>query len=214
MNLRALIKREILIASLSIILVTLGIIAFSYSVFMDVEEGETNVINFGDIAMSFCADASCNTLVDNLGNIIGTETNESGESVPVKVYPMSQTEGLNTIPYKFILENTGDYDLYVSIKLEPDTEFILNTEFPDYVDYTETAYSNIMVAFGEDGLNPTVQLYSELTDYQLADNILIEAGTQKIFNLYAWVKEDAPNTAQGTYFVTEISAVGEFIPNN
>lgn len=214
MNLRALIKREIMIASLTIILVTLGLIAFSYSVFMDVEEGETNVINFGDIAMSFCADSSCNSLVQNLGNIIGTETNEAGESVPVKVYPMSQTEGLKTTPYKFILENTGDYDLYVTIKLEPDTEFILNTEFPDYSDYTETAYSNIMIGFGEDGLNPTVQLYSALTDYKLASNILIPAGEQKIFNLYAWVKEDAPNTAQGTYFVTKISAIGEFIPNS
>lgn len=214
MNLRALIKREIMIASLTIILVTLGLIAFSYSVFMDVEEGEANVINFGDIAMSFCADSSCNTLVQNLGNIIGTETNEAGETIPVKVYPMSQEEGLNTTPYKFILENTGDYDLYVSVKLEPDTEFILNTEFPDYSDYTETEYSNIMVAFGEDGLTPTVQSYSTLTDFKLASNILIPAGEQKIFDLYAWVKEDAPNTAQGTYFVTEVSAIGEIIPNN
>ena len=78
---------------------------------MDVEEGETNVINFGDIAMSFCADSCCNSLVQNLGNIIGTETNEAGESLPVKVYPMSQTERLNTTPYKFILENTEN-DIY------------------------------------------------------------------------------------------------------
>ncbi len=214
MNLRALIKREILIAILSIVLVILGIISFSLAVFMDVEEGQTNVISFGNIDMSFCADATCETTVENLGNIIGTEKNEAGESVPVKVYPMTNEEGLATTPYKFILSNTGDYDLYVTIKLEPDTDFILSTEFPDYSDYTETAYTNIMVAFGEDGLSPTTRLYSELTDYKITENVLIPTGERKIFNLYAWVKEDAPNTAQGTYFVTEISAIGEMIPNS
>ena len=214
MNLRVLIKREITIATLSIVLVTLGIIAFSYSVFMDIEEGGTNVINFGNIAMSFCADSNCNSTVSNLGNIIGTETNESGETVPVKVYPMTETEGLGTEGYKFIFENKGDYDLYISIKLEPDTEFILNTEFPDYSDYSETAYDNIMVAIGEEGLQPTISSYSDLTDFKITENILLSVGEQKIFNLYAWVKEDALNTAQGTYFVTKISAIGEYIPNN
>jgi len=213
MNLNTLIKREIAIKLLTISFVFIGLFAFSYALFFDIDEGESNVISFGDIDMSLCSDETCNTTVSNLGNIIGTKDDGEGNMVPQVVYPMSNSAGLDTIPYKFILENTGDYDLYAKIKLEPDTDFILSDIYPNYTDFSETDYSNIKVAFGEEGLTPTIMNFSELNEFVVGDNILLEKGKNKVFEVYAWVDEKAPNSAQGTYFITSISVIGEFIPD-
>jgi len=150
----------------------------------------------------------------NLGNIIGWEDDGSGTAVPTVLYPMSESDALNnSTPYKFVLTNTGDYDLLLTIKLEPDTSFDLVNEWPSYSDYSSD-YANINIAFGEDNLTPTSMAYSSLTNYEIADNIVLEAGDSKIYNLYAWVDENAENSAQGTYFVTAISVVGEYIPES
>jgi len=213
-NLTSLIKREITIIVLSIVLVILGLIAVSYALFFDVDSGGTNSISFGNISMELCANDVCNQTVENLGNIIGWEDDGSGTAVPTVLYPMSESDALNnSTPYKFVLTNTGDYDLLLTIKLEPDTSFDLVNEWPSYSDYSSD-YANINIAFGEDNLTPTSMAYSSLTNYEIADNIVLEAGDSKIYNLYAWVDENAENSAQGTYFVTAISVVGEYIPES
>ena len=99
MGLDKLIKREIGITIATVLLVTTVFLMFSYAIFKVEVSGETNVITFGDVAMSFCADANCNTTIPNIGNVIGTKT-ENGITSYVPIYPQEDpttTEEWNEI---------------------------------------------------------------------------------------------------------------------
>lgn len=219
MGLDKLIKREIGITIATVLLVTTVFLMFSYAIFKVEVSGETNVITFGDVAMSFCADANCNTTIPNIGNVIGTKT-ENGITSYVPIYPQEDpttTEEWNELsPYIFTLTNSGTLDLYISLYLTkdqtPDLKYVVDDKT-----YSEPVEDNqIKIAIGEQGSAPTIKLYSdtknEKGDYVIASNILIPAGQTKIFNLYAWLISTADNASQGKYFVTQISARGEYLP--
>ena len=219
MGLDKLIKREIGITIATVLLVTTVFLMFSYAIFKVEVSGETNVITFGDVAMSFCADANCNTTIPNIGNVIGTKT-ENGVTKYVPIYPQEDpttTEEWNELsPYIFTLTNSGTLDLYISLYLTkdqtPDLKYVVDDKT-----YSEPVEDNqIKIAIGEQGSAPTIKLYSdtknEKGDYVIASNILIPAGETKIFNLYAWLISTADNASQGKYFVTQISARGEYLP--
>lgn len=219
MGLDKLIKREISITIATVLLVTTLFIMFSYAIFKVEVSGETNVITFGDVAMSFCADLTCNTTISNIGNIIGTKT-ENGITSYVPVYPQEDPTNAadwdKLSPYTFTLTNSGTLDLYISIYLTkdqtPDLKYIIDsTTYSQFVEDNQ-----IKIAIGEQGATPTIKLYSDTKnangDYIIASNILIPAGQTKIFNLYAWLRSDAVNASQGKYFVTQISARGEYLP--
>ncbi len=219
MGLDKLIKREIGITIATVLLVTTVFLMFSYAIFKVEVSGETNVITFGDVAMSFCADANCNTTIPNIGNVIGTKT-ENGITSYVPIYPQEDpttTEEWNELsPYIFTLTNSGTLDLYISLYLTkdqtPDLKYVVDDKT-----YSEPVEDNqIKIAIGEQGSAPTIKLYSdtknEKGDYVIASNILIPAGETKIFNLYAWLISTADNASQGKYFVTQISARGEYLP--
>lgn len=219
MGLDKLIKREIGITIATVLLVTTVFLMFSYAIFKVEVSGETNVITFGDVAMSFCADENCNTTIPNIGNVIGTKT-ENGITSYVPIYPQEDpttTEEWNELsPYIFTLTNSGTLDLYISLYLTkdqtPDLKYVVDDKT-----YSEPVEDNqIKIAIGEQGSAPTIKLYSdtknEKGDYVIASNILIPAGETKIFNLYAWLISTADNASQGKYFVTQISARGEYLP--
>lgn len=226
MGLDKLIKREIGITIAVVLLVTTVFIMFSYSIFKVEKSGEQNVISFGDISMSMCTDSSCNSTISNLGNIIGTKPVEGGTGTQyVPVYPQkdpTEAEWNELTPYTFTLTNDGDLDLYISIYLTraetPELEYTV-----DGITYTGAVPDDqIKVAIGERGATPTIKLFSELenkdgiagaVDKKIAGNILLPKGQTKIFNLYAYLKEDAENASQGKIFVTQISARGEYLPS-
>lgn len=232
MGLEKMIKREIGITIATVLLVTTVFLMFSYAIFKVDVSGDTNVLSFGDIAMSFCADSACNTTIENIGNVIGTEkyTNSSGEieTKYVPVYPQADPTTIdewNSLkPYTFLLENTGTLDLYVKIFLKRDTTpgKTYTVDFNgSQQTFTEPVDDNqIKIAIGERGATPTIKLFSDTVEDSaasgqiIAEDILIEAGQSKIFDLYAWLKSDAANAAQGKYFVSQISARGEFIPKD
>ena len=56
-NIGKLLKREIILTLVTVTLLSMGVMLFSYSYFMDVDEGTTNVMSFGDISLSFCAES-------------------------------------------------------------------------------------------------------------------------------------------------------------
>lgn len=224
MGLDKLIKREIGITIATVLLVTTVFLMFSYAIFKVEVSGETNVITFGDVAMSFCADENCNTTIPNIGNVIGTKT-ENGITSYVPIYPQEDpttTEEWNELsPYIFTLTNSGTLDLYISLYLtkddNPELKYTMEDTNQDLSSFKEPVEDNqIKIAIGEQGSAPTIKLYSdtknEKGDYVIASNILIPAGETKIFNLYAWLISTADNASQGKYFVTQISARGEYLP--
>ncbi len=232
MKLEKLIKREISITIVTVLIVVLLFISFSYAIFKVDAEGEAKTITFGNIAMSFCIDETCDTgLEENVDNIIGTKKNEDGSTSYVPIYPQTDPttpeEWSALDPYTFKLKNTGSLPLYVTLYLEKDTtsglEFTTNTSKDGYE--FENKYNvavdddQIKVAIGEDGVEtPTTNIFGQIEKVEgtekhiLTKNILIEANNEKTFHLYAWLRNDANNAAQGKYFVTKISAKGEYLP--
>lgn len=223
LNLSKLIKKEIIINVITISFTVITLFGFSYGYFTDLDEAEPNAINFGNIGFALCADNTCSTITTSgVGNIIGIGPSPSNPNItePITMYPMSDTDGLNSAPYKFILKNTGDYDLTVKIYLKPDSTFNLGSEFPNYSTYTIANHENIKIALHESGTTkPSAgTTYNTISatgnnQYVIGSGIVIPKNTEKVFDLYIWVKNDVLNEAQGTYFVATVSAKGEYVPS-
>ncbi len=200
MGLDKLIKREISITIAVVLLVTTVFLMISYSIFTVDTTGEKNTITFGDISLRFCSnqkdisgnpqDAKCKP-IENVGNVIGTKTDENGNTKNVPIYPRQDpvsaedwtalTEDIP--PYIFELENTGSLDLYVTMYLEKDTtaasiirdaedangnkldangNIITGTDTPAHVTYNGQVDDNqIKIAIGETNATPSIKLYSD-----------------------------------------------------
>ena len=214
------INREIKITIGVVAIVSLIFIAMSYAIFKVDTTGNTDTIKFGDISLAFCKDSTCDSTISDIGNVIGTEKDANGNTVYSKIYPVSDpstaSDWNNLKPYIFTLTNNGDIPLYVSLYLEKDPT--AGTIVSDGVEYSEFVNDDeVKIAIGEGTSNPTISLYSSNVDddgnHKIASNILINVGEKKTFKLYAWLKSDATNASQGKYFVTQISARGEYFPS-
>ena len=221
MGLEKLINREIKITIGVVLFVSILFIALSYAIFKVDKSGASDVIKFGDISLSFCKDATCASNVSNIGNIIGTETDSNGNTVYSKIYPVTDPvtndDWNNLKPYIFTLTNTGSLPLYVSIFLERDmTAGVISDGTSEYSEFVND--DQVKIGFGVQGETPAIGLYSDYlnttdNNHKIASNIQIGVGETKIFNLYAWLKSDAQNASLGKYFVTQISARGEYLPD-
>ena len=214
------INREIKITIGVVAIVSLIFIAMSYAIFKVDITGNTDTIKFGDISLAFCKDSTCDSTISDIGNVIGTEKDANGNTVYSKIYPVSDpstaSDWNNLKPYIFTLTNDGDIPLYVSLYLEKDPT--AGTIVSDGVEYSEfVSDDEVKIAIGEGTSTPTINLYSAKVDadgnHKIASNILINVGEKKTFKLYAWLKSDATNASQGKYFVTQISARGEYFPS-
>lgn len=220
MGLKDMINREIKITIGIVVIVSLVFIAMSYAIFKVDTTGSTDTIKFGDISLSFCKDSTCNSSISDIGNVIGTEIDSNGNTVYSKIYPVedpvSESDWNNLKPYVFTLTNDGDIPLYISLYLEKDltagTIVSDGNEYSEFVDESE-----VKIAVAEGSSTPTISLYSDKADsdgnHKIASNILIKVGETKKFSLYAWLKSDASNSSQGKYFITQISARGEYLPS-
>ena len=221
MGLEKLINREIKITIGVVLFVSILFIALSYAIFKVDKSGASDVIKFGDISLSFCKDSTCESNVSNIGNIIGTETDSNGNTVYSKIYPVADPvtndDWNNLKPYIFTLTNTGSLPLYVSIFLERDmTAGVISDGTSEYSEFVND--DQVKIGFGVQGETPAIGLYSDYlnttdNNHKIASNIQIGVGETKIFNLYAWLKSDAQNASLGKYFVTQISARGEYLPD-
>ena len=221
MGLEKLINREIKITIGVVLFVSILFIALSYAIFKVDKSGASDVIKFGDISLSFCKDSTCASNVSNIGNIIGTETDSNGNTVYSKIYPVADPvtndDWNNLKPYIFTLTNTGSLPLYVSIFLERDmTAGVISDGTSEYSEFVND--DQVKIGFGVQGETPAIGLYSDYlnttdNNHKITSNIQIGVGETKIFNLYAWLKSDAQNASLGKYFVTQISARGEYLPD-
>jgi len=178
MGLEKLIKREIAITIATVTLVTTVFLMFSYAIFKVEAEGENNVISFGDVSMSFCADSTCNNTLTNIGNVIGTKT-ENGVTSYVPIYPQkdpSTTAEWDALtPYTFTLTNSGSLDLYISLYLTKDPSTDLKYSYEN-VEYSEPVNDDqIKIAIGEQNSTPTIKLYSDKNDLTSFETFTIPA---------------------------------------
>ena len=198
------IKNEIIVNVICIILILVVFISFSFGMFVDTDTGSSNIITFGDINMIFCegSNINCTSGKTSLDKTVGVDET----SVPVVMNPTDSSTALASDPYTFTIQNTGDLDLTITIFIESET--ISN--------YSNEAEENIYIAFQEVGVStPTISLLSELNAGSLGKilgSTNLNVNSAKTFYVWTWVKEDAPNGVQDTYFAAKVIVQGEYIP--
>ena len=200
-NISKVVKREIILTIISVVVLVSFFSLFTYAFFMDIKETDVNVLNYGDLTLEFCVDASCDSNIENIGRTIGTD--ENGD--PVSMYPQSELEALENVPYIFKVTNTGDYKQTIKIKLMKKENPELHS---NYSDYRELDLQYLNLSFSELGLEVQTMPYQEFDG--ILDTIVLEPNEERIYNLWLWIKEDAPNSIQGSYFIADISLTGEY----
>lgn len=120
MKLDKLIKKDILIAVGSILLIIIALGISTYALFFRVEETNEEVINYGDLKVDFTNDTeTINRTLD---------------------YPRSDTEGAGTEAFSFTITNTGTLDATYTVYLMDDTNYIaenaLTKVSDEYIKYT------------------------------------------------------------------------------
>ena len=190
------IKKEVITLLTSVGLLLIIFIGVSFASFFSIKEGQTNVIKTGDLSISFCSDADCDTTYSNIGQVIGT-TKVDGVSVPSSIYPYPNDGTYsNSTPYIFKVENTGNLESKVTIKLKEDTDFLPTGNYAEYTRLTNLYSSHLKVAIRRRVLAPG-------SEYQMGD-----ANKDGIVNL-----EDA-NQIQKIYAdIVEITEEDKIISN-
>lgn len=156
------IKKEVITLLTSVGLLLIIFIGVSFASFFSIKEGESNVIKTGDLSISFCSDADCDTTYSNIGQVIGT-TKVDGVSVPSSIYPYPNDGTYsNSTPYIFKVENTGNLESKVTIKLKEDTDFLPTGDYTEYTRLTSLYSSHLKVAIRRRVLAPG-------SEYQMGD---------------------------------------------
>ena len=156
------IKKEVITLLTSVGLLLIIFIGVSFASFFSIKEGQTNVIKTGDLSISFCSDADCDTTYSNIGQVIGT-TKVDGVSVPSSIYPYPNDGTYsNSTPYIFKVENTGNLESKVTIKLKEDTDFLPTGNYAEYTRLTNLYSNHLKVAIRRRVLAPG-------SEYQMGD---------------------------------------------
>ena len=71
------IKKEVVTLIISVGLLLIVFIGVSFASFFKIDEGKDNVVETGNLAISFCNDSTCDTTYENIGQVIGT-TKQNG----------------------------------------------------------------------------------------------------------------------------------------
>lgn len=182
------IKKEVITLLISVGLLLIIFIGVSFASFFSIKEGQSNVIKTGDLAISFCSDANCDTTYTNIGQVIGT-TKVDGTSVPSSIYPYPNDGTYsNSTPYIFKVENTGNLESKLTIKLKEDTDFLPTGDYTEYTRLTSLYSSHLKVAIRRRVLAPG-------SKYQMGDankdGIVNQEDAYQIQKIFAGIVEIA-----------------------
>ena len=140
------IKKEVVTLIISVGLLLIVFIGVSFASFFKIDEGKENVVETGDLAISFCSDSTCDTTYENIGQVIGT-TKQDGTSVPSSIYPYPNDGTYsNATPYIFKVTNTGTMKATITIKLKEDTDFLPSGNYSEYSRLTDLYANHLKVA--------------------------------------------------------------------
>ncbi len=176
------IKKETITLLISVGLLLIIFIGVSFASFFKIDEGKDNVVETGDLNISFCNDSTCDTTYENIGQVIGT-TKQDGTSVPTSIYPYPNDGTYsNATPYIFKVTNTGTMDATITIKLKEDEDFLPTGDYSEYQRLTSLYSEHLKVAVRK-------KVLASGSEYQLGDvdlngivnyddlNLLVEGAT-------------------------------------
>ena len=156
------IKKEVITLIISVGILLTVFIGVSFASFFKIDEGKDNVVETGDLAISFCSDSTCDTTYENIGQVIGT-TKQDGTSVPSSIYPYPNDGTYsNATPYIFKVTNTGSMEATITIKLKEDTDFLPSGNYSEYTRLTDLYANHLKVAIRK-------KVLAEGSEYQMGD---------------------------------------------
>ena len=168
-------KKKYIIISVVIILISvLALVGASYALLTMTIEGDKEItLTAGILKVDFSE-----------GDNISIENSA----------PMSDKEGLKTIPYTFTVTNTGNINAYYHVSLEEDSNNTLSN-------------SNLkMKITGNNGYDSGVIRVSDygIGSFEIIGEDVLEPSDTVTYTLYMWLDEDAGNEAQGTIYQSKI----------
>ena len=210
------IKKEALVLTVTVIVLLICVIGFSYSYFTSIDKGKDNIISIGDLKVSFCEDETCNNNYPNFGQVIGTKK-VNGEIVTESIYPyLNDEDALVKEPYIFNIKNTGTLDVYLTIKLKEDKDYSPDS-IEDYKSLTELYSNNIKIGLSNcsksiNRTEVTILKYGELENNVILLNEPLGVNQDKTYCLWTWLDNNTPNDVQNTYFVANLDFKAEYRP--
>ncbi len=212
-------KKELIILCITVAILVIAAVGFSYAYFLSIDKGESNVISVGDLEVSFCIDSSCKKDYANFGQVIGTK-NVDGKSVIENIYPFeSDSEALKRNPYIFNIKNTGSLKTYVTIRLKEDKDYVLSKEYEGYSSLSEMYSNYIKIAINDctnkiNRENANIKTYASLEDNILLKDEVFPSNHDKTYCLWTYLDSSTPNEAQNTYFVANLDFKAEYKPES
>ena len=178
-GLKPLFKRQMLVTSLSVFLILVITLATSVAIFTKTGEGsEYNVVQVGDLELSYVD-------LNDEGNVL-----QLADS-----YPLSDSEGEASTPYRFSVENTGTIIANYTVKILQDTDTINADGCSDNLlddSYLRYKFDNGTSQNLKDKLNAS-------NEYVVYSGTL-EPFESSIHEIRLWITENSPNSVLGTHY--------------
>ncbi len=188
MNLTRIIKREILITSLTVIGIAITFLGLTYAIYFTIDEKNIGTVSFGQLSFDMCMDESCSSG----GTTYGT-------TITGDVYPMNTTEGTSQTPYLFKVTNNATDVMYTKVYAAKEG--------------ASSDYTNVKLAAKVQGTS--TYSYADLTqDASVLIDLQVPAGQTKIIEVYMWLDEEASNEVIGKTITAFINAMGYIKPDD
>ena len=181
-------KHKKLFITVSISLIVISLLGGTYAMFQRLDKAEyANNYRTGLLQILF-DDTS-----EGLGGVISVEG----------AVPVSDSDGVNSTPYKFKIINQGNLDYKFDLKLVIDADYTSTHGCSD----NQLNADYIMVKFNDE--EPVT--LSSLSDNVIKSDIELRVGQDVTYELRAWLKEGTPNTEIGKHYHGKLTTNGNAI---
>lgn len=172
-------KHQVLITAISVFAIVITMIGGSYAIFSSTSKAdEYNVLKVGQLEISY---------VDT-GTGFGDILSLNG------AYPMSDTEGAKSSPYRFSITNTGTITADFKIKILYDESIIEEDGCEDKL------LPQKYIKYKFDNEDATLLSNMESEDYLIYEATDLLPGSSEIHEIRLWIDESATNDILGKHF--------------
>ena len=110
------------------------------------------------------------------------------------IAPMTDKQGLKTIPYTFTITNTGNINAYYHVSLEEDSNNTLSNSYLKMRLTNDKGYDSGVVKVNNYGTGT----------FDVMNEQILEPSDNTTYTLWMWLDEDADNSAQGKLYQSKI----------
>ena len=207
MYLDKLIKREFMVLLVSVITITIIILAVFYINNSNMDNNRDNIITIDNLKIKYCEDVSCKQSYSNYGSVIGT-IHKNGESNirVINKYDMD-TEALKEEPYVINIANTGDKTSTLTLLLEEDKDYKPYGNIDNLKKLANLYMNNIKIGIsncsnGLDKENVSIKLYNELENHILLEDTIL-GNKNNTYCIWTWIS-NVEEEIDKSYFVAKI----------